>query len=66
MYSAGVRLDEDKVQAVLELPTPQSCLQLQGVLAVVHYLGRFIPNVSIITIASVAKGRCSLGMAWRA
>ena len=49
MYSAGVRLDEDKVQAVLELPTPQSRLQLQGVLAVVHYLGRFIPNMSTIT-----------------
>jgi len=49
MYSAGVRLDEDKVQAMLELPTPQSRLQLQGVLAVVYYLGRFIPNVSTIT-----------------
>ena len=48
MYSAGVRLDEDKVQAMLELPTPQSRLELQQVLGVVNYLGRFIPNMSTV------------------
>ena len=49
LTSAGVRLDEDKVQAVLELSTPQSHLELQRVLGVVNYYGRFIPNMSTIT-----------------
>ena len=49
LTSAGVCQDEDKVQAVLELPTPQSRLELQRVLGVVNYLGRFIPNMSTIT-----------------
>ena len=49
LTSAGVRQDEVKVQAVLELPTPQSRLELQRVLSVVNYLGRFIPNMSTIT-----------------
>ena len=47
---AGICPDEDKVQAVLELPTPQSRLELQLVLGVVNYLGRFIPNRSTITM----------------
>ena len=49
LTSAGVRPDEDTVQAVLELPTPQSRLELQQVLGVVNYLARFIPNMSTIT-----------------
>ena len=49
LTSAGVHPDEDKVQALLELPTPQSRLELQRVLGVVNYLGRFITNMSTIT-----------------
>ena len=48
LTSAEVRPDEDKVQVVLELPTPQSRLELQQVLGVVNYLGRFIPNMSTV------------------
>ena len=48
LTSAGVRPDEDKVQVVLELPTPQSRLELQRVLGVVNYLGQSIPNMSTI------------------
>ena len=49
LTSAGVRPDEEKVHAMLELPTPQSRLELQRVLGVVNYLGWFIPNMSTIT-----------------
>ena len=49
LTSAGVCPDEDKVQDMLEMPTPESRLKLQRVLGVVNYLGRFTPNISTIT-----------------
>ena len=39
------------IQAITEMPTPGDVLELQRVLGMVTYLGRFIPNLSVRTTA---------------
>ena len=47
----GVKPDPNKIQAITEMPTPRDVLELQRVLGMVTYLGRFIPNLSVRTAA---------------
>ena len=47
----GVKPDPNKIQAITEMPTPRDVLELQHVLGMVTYLGRFIPNMSVRTAA---------------
>ena len=47
----GVKPDPNKIQAITEVPTPRDILELQRVLGMVTYLGRFIPNLSVRTAA---------------
>ena len=47
----GVKPDPNKIQAITEMPTPRDVLELQRVLGMVTYLGRFIPNLSVRTTA---------------
>ena len=44
----GVSPDPDKVRAVQELPPPQNVSQLRQVLGMIHYLGKFLPNLSTV------------------
>ena len=43
----GVKPDPNKTQAITEMHTPRDVLELQRVLGIVTYLGRFIPNMSV-------------------
>jgi hypothetical protein len=44
--ACGIQPDENKVKAILEMPTPQCKKDLQRFLGMVTYLSRFVPNFS--------------------
>ena len=45
----GIRVDPDKVKAIIELPTPQSILQLQRLQGKENFLHRFIVKYAEMT-----------------
>ena len=45
MTQDGVKPDPDKVQTITDMPVPRYAIELQRVLGMVTYLGRFIPNI---------------------
>ena len=49
MTRDGVKADPEKVQAVTDMPTPINATELQRMLGMVTYLGRYIPNMSART-----------------
>lgn len=42
----GARVDQEKVKAILEMPTPTNVKELQRILGMINYLGPFIKNLS--------------------
>jgi hypothetical protein len=50
IFSAdGVQVDPEKVQAIVEYPTPTNSEEVRRFLGIVTYMGKFIPNLSKIT-----------------
>ena len=47
----GIRLDETKVQAITQLQPPNNVPELRRILGMIHYLGRYLPNLSEVTKA---------------
>lgn len=45
----GVRPDKAKVKAVTDLETPKNVSDLRRILGMIHYLGRYLPNLSVVT-----------------
>ena len=45
----GLKADWEKVQAIVDMPSPTSKADLQRALGVINYLSRFIPDMSVIT-----------------
>ena len=45
----GIKPDESKVKAILEMPHPQSKQDLRRFMGMVTYLGKFLPNLSTIS-----------------
>lgn len=43
----GVKPDDDKVKAIINLPTPKCVKDLQRVLGMINYLGAYIPNLAV-------------------
>jgi hypothetical protein len=62
----GVQMDEDKIQAVLKMPTPQSVQEIQTLLGMATYVCRYLKNLSSITepLRSVIKGKDEYGFHW--
>ena len=42
----GMKLDPKKVQALQDLPTPQTQKELQSVLGLINYLQPFLPDIA--------------------
>ena len=49
MTQDGVKPNPEKIQAITYMPTPTNATELQHVLGMVTYLGRYIPNLSART-----------------
>jgi hypothetical protein len=42
----GIRIDPDRIQAILQMPHPRNVKELQGFLGKINFLRRFIPNLA--------------------
>ena len=42
----GIRIDPDRIQAILQLPHPRNIKELQAFLGKINFLRRFIPNLA--------------------
>ncbi|CAB1104699.1 unnamed protein product [Ectocarpus sp. CCAP 1310/34] len=47
--SDGIRLGDDRIKAILDLPTPKTIKEIRSVLGTVNYVKRFIPDLATIT-----------------
>ncbi len=45
----GLKPDEDKVKAIVEMKTPQNVKELERFLGMITYVSKFVPNVSQLT-----------------
>ena len=42
----GIRIDPDRIQAILQVPHPRNIKELQAFLGKINFLRRFIPNLA--------------------
>ena len=49
LSSKGIKPDPSKVQAIIEMKSPQDKKELQRFMGMVNYLGKFIPNLSDVS-----------------
>jgi len=42
----GIRIDPDRIRAILEVPQPRNIKELQAFLGKINFLRRFIPNLA--------------------
>ena len=42
----GIRIDHDRIQAILQVPHPRNIKELQAFLGKINFLRRFIPNLA--------------------
>lgn len=49
VLSHGLKIDPEKVRAVLSMPVPENKPDLQTFLGFVQYLGKFMPNMSAVS-----------------
>ena len=50
----GIRIGEDRVKAIADLPTPKPIKELRSVLRMVNFIRKFIPNLGGIIAPLVA------------
>jgi len=46
MSKEGIRIDRDRIQAILQVPHPRNIKELQAFLGKINFLRRFIPNLA--------------------
>lgn len=49
LSSEGIRLGDDRIKAILELPTPTNIRELRSVLGMVNYVRKFLPDLATIS-----------------
>ena len=49
LSSEGIRLGEDRIKSIIDLPTPTNIKELRSVLGMVNYVRKFIPDLATIT-----------------
>ena len=45
----GINTDANKIRAITETPMPENKNVVQGLLGMIYYVGKFIPNLAEIT-----------------
>ena len=50
----GIRIGEDRVKAIVDLPTPKTFKELRSVLGMVNFFRKFIPNLASVLAPLVA------------
>ena len=45
----GIKPDDSKIKAILNLPSPQNKKNVEPLLGMVTYLSKFLPNMSTLT-----------------
>ena len=50
----GIRMDEDRIKAIIDLEIPTTIKELRSVLGTVNFVRKFIPNLAPITEPLVA------------
>lgn len=58
----GIRVDEDRVEAIRRIPTPKTVTELQRFLGMVTYVSRFIPNLSEMSVN--LRNICKKDVVW--
>lgn len=53
LSSDGIRLGNDRIKSILDLPTPTDIKELRPVLGMVNYVRKFMPNLATITASMV-------------
>ena len=48
----GLKVDPNKVKAIVDMPKPESKQDLQRILGMVNYLAKFVPKMSQVTALS--------------
>ena len=56
----GIRMDEDRIKAIVDLKTPTTIKELRSVLGTVNFVRKFIPNLATIIEPLVALTRKSV------
>ena len=46
--SEGLRADPAKVEAIMQLPTPQDLTELRRIFGMVNFVAKFMPNLSVV------------------
>jgi hypothetical protein len=62
--AAGIRPDNDKVDAILHIPTPHSIKDLRSFLGMASYYRSFIPNFGSLTHALYALTKTKTAYTW--
>ena len=60
LFSNGIRMDEDRIKAIIALKTPTTIKELRFVLGTINFLRRFIPNLATRIEPLVALTRKSV------
>ena len=61
MTTESIHISEDRVKAIVDLPTPKTILELRGVLQMVNLVHKFIPNLTGIIAPLVALTKKEAG-----
>ena len=64
VFESGLKPDDVKIRAILEMPVPESKEELQRLLGMVKYFTQFIPNQSTITAPLRQLLKKDVGWMW--
>ena len=53
LSSDGIRIDQDRITAIVDLPAPKNIKQLRSVLGMVNYVRKYLPDLAAITAPMV-------------
>ena len=59
----GIVVDPEKFRAITDMPDPETIGDLRGFLGIIHYVGKFIPNITtVLKPLQDLKKRCPVNM----